>query len=60
MRDIGFVLNKIMQTENCSPVCALFMLTEEDNNRELYSIQPESSEEISRRLCDSGNIKMPK
>lgn len=59
MRDIGIVLNNIIRTENCSPVCALFMLTEKGENSELYKLQPKSSEKISRRLCDTGNLKMP-
>ena len=59
MRDIGIVLNDIMQTNNCSPMCALFMLTEKDKERELYKLQSESGEKISRRLCDSSNIKVP-
>lgn len=59
MRDIGIVLNDIMQTNNCSPMCALFMLTEKDKERELYKLQSESGEKISRRLCDTSNIKVP-
>ena len=60
MRDIGAVLNNIMRTKNCSPVCALFMLTEKGENSELYKLQSESSEKISGRLCDTSNIKMSK
>lgn len=60
MRDIGFVLNEIMQTEKCSPVCALFMLTEKGDDSELHSLQPESREKTRRRLRDSGDIKMSK
>ena len=60
MRDIGFVLNDIMRTNNCSSVCALFMLTEKDKERELHKLQSASSEKSSRRLCDKSNIEMPK
>jgi len=41
MRDIGFVLNDIMRINNCSPVCALFMLTEKDKSSELHKLQSE-------------------
>ena len=58
MRDIGFVLNTIMQTEKCSPVCALFMLTEKDGSSELHKLQSESGEEISGRLCNKSSLKM--
>lgn len=60
MRDIRFVLNDIMRTNNCSPVCALFMLTEKDKERELYKLQSEPSKKVSRRLCDKSNIEVSK
>lgn len=58
MRDIGNVLNTIMQTENCSPVCALFMLTVRSDNNGIRELQSESSKKIGGRLCDTGNIKV--
>ena len=60
MRDIGFVLNNIMRTNNCSPVCALFMLTEKDKSSELHKLQSEPSEETSRGLCNKSNIEKSK
>lgn len=60
MRDIGFVLNNIMRTNNCSPVCALFMLTEKGENSELCKLQSEPSEKVGGRLCNTSNIKVSK
>lgn len=60
MRDIGFVLNNIMRTNNCSPVCALFMFTEKGKDSELHKLQSKSSEKTGRGLCNKSNIKVSK
>ena len=56
MQDIGNVLARIMQDEQCTPIRAFCLLTEEreENVREL---QPKSGTKISRRLCNTGNIE---
>lgn len=58
MRDISVVLNNIMRINNCSPVCALFMLTEKGENSELCKLQSKSSEKVGGRLCNTSNLKV--
>ena len=61
MRDIGDALNVIMQNENCSPIRAFFLFTQEEGDKSgIHKLQSKSSEEIGRRLCYTGNIKKSK
>ena len=60
MRDIGFVLNHIMSEEKCSPIHALFILSEKGQYNELYKLQPEPCEKTCGGLCDSCDCKNSK
>ena len=61
MRDIGNALNEIMRNENCSPICAFFLFTQEEGDKNgIYKLQSESSEKVSRRLCHTGDFKKSK
>ena len=57
MRDIGQMLDYIMRQNNCSPVRALFLLTEGADENGICKLQPESKTKVSGRLCNQSNIK---
>lgn len=57
MQDIGSALNSIMQSEQCSPIYAFFLLSgKKVGDNRVHKLQPESKEKTSRGLCDKGNI----
>ncbi len=58
MLDIGIALNNIMHEEQCSPLGALFILSETGEDYGLHFLQSESAEKTSRRLCDSCNFQI--
>ena len=58
MRDISSLLRDTMQNEKCSPLYALFILSETGvNNDGIYKFQSKPSEKTGRRLRHSGNIQ---
>lgn len=58
MVDIRNVLIGTMTDAECSPLRALFILSEsEESLNELAILQPKSSRKVGRRLCDSGHNK---
>lgn len=57
MMDIGTALNDIIETEQCSPIHALFILSGEGDTDGICKLQSESETKISRRLRYSSDIK---
>lgn len=56
MQDIGIMLNSIMEKEQCTPLCALFILSEKEGDKDVRTVQPESVTKTGRRLRDKGNL----
>lgn len=52
MQDIGSMLGTIMQENQCSSLCALFLLGETDG---IHLLQSKPAEQYSRRLRDTSN-----
>lgn len=57
MRDIGSALTQIMRDEQCSPVRAFFLLSENRGDKDgIHKLQPKSEKETSRGLRDKSNF----
>lgn len=58
MKDIGLMLNKIMQEKQCSSVYALLLLHKEEGRIDdgIHKLQSESSKKASRRLRDKSSF----
>ena len=57
MRDIGTMLDKIMQEKQCSSVYALLLLSEGEHKKNgIHKLQSEPSKKVSRRLRDKSNF----
>ena len=57
MQDIGSALNSIMQSEQCSPIYAFFLLSGKkvgENN--VHELQSESKTKAGRGLCNKSNF----
>ena len=61
MQDIGMTLDRIMRDENCSPIRAFFILTNEEGEKDgIRELQSKSCTKVGRRLRDKGNFKNAK
>ncbi len=58
MTDISSALTVIMQDKQCSPIYALFLLSEKrvGENNGLHKLQSESKKKTGRRLRDKSNF----
>ena len=58
MRDIGTMLDKIMRDENCSPVRAFFLYSQNEGDIDgLRKLQSKSCTKTCGRLRHQSNIK---
>lgn len=59
MKDIGSMLDKIMQEKQCSSVYALLLLHEQNerNKYGIHKLQSEPCEKTCGRLCNKSSIK---